>query len=359
MSAIISIAVKRQCVKLANEGKTATEIYRDYYCKQTDSNHIKNRSFARQLTRWRKKAFADDETLEAGNLGYKFRTYATTVQLDSENKLVQSWIKSSNKDDVYLELIEAIKKIPAIEIESLKSIPVKKLLEVPLFDMHFGPSTFLHYEGHLNEIKGHIRKKYEHILIPFGSDMLHHNDMQNKTASGTPIEHLDIRKAWDDALKFYISLITEAVQNASKVTVYYIKGNHDESLSWAFAQLLKQLFPTVEFDDSFQERKVFTWEGIFIGYIHGDKPIKDIDRVFVKENRKAYGDAKIVEIHVGHTHKENAKGNTQDVTGTMVRVLSTANMTDQWHDDNNYVGSNKRFQLFEYGPDKLIAIYYV
>ena len=356
---VISMEIKRQCVKLANEGKTTRVIYMDYYTKQANVPDIKEESFKRQLQRWKKKVITDNETLEAGNLGYAFKTYAATVQLNSDNETVQSWIKSRNYDPVYIELIESIKNIQPFTFEPVDIPQRKKLLEVPLFDMHFGPSTYDHYRKHLNEIIDCIRRGYEQILITVGSDMLHHNDMQNKTASGTEIEHLNIRNAWDDAFKFFSELITEATHHSNYVTLYYIKGNHDESLSWAFTQLLKQKFPTVKIDDDFRERKVFTWEQIFIGYIHGDKPIGDIDRVFTRKYRKECADAEIIEIHIGHTHKENAKGNTQDKSGVMVRVLSTGNVTDTWHDDNNYVGANKRFQLFEYKPRKLSDIHYV
>jgi len=40
-------------------------------------------------------------------------------------------------------------------------------------------------------------------------------------------------------------------------------------------------------------------------------------------------------------------------------VLSTAAKVDQWHLENDYVGSHKRFMLFEYSTKKLKTIHYI
>jgi len=335
---------------LRQQGKTLKEIMTILELPITQTDYER---FKKHLSRKAPKYLLDAGTFKG------MTPYASSVLVDSQGDVKLAWIKQSAEAKLLSTLIDKIHEIPEIKLKPIEIYPRQKLLEIPLFDMHFGVANYEYYEPHLDEIRRYIHRLYEHIVITVGSDMLHHNDMRSQTASGTPIEQLNIRTAWNDALKFYIGLITEAVDHANEVTVIYVKGNHDESLSWSFVQLLKQLFPTVHFNDDFKERKVFLWEQIFIGYIHGDKPIKDIDKVFIKENKKAYGNAEITEIHIGHLHRENLKGNVQDTTGTMVRVLSTGNITDSWSDDNNYVGANKRFQLFEYGPKKLSGIYYV
>lgn len=285
--------------------------------------------------------------------------YASSVMVDDQGEVKLAWIKSSAADKLLSDLIDEIHKLPPLDFDYEEEERPKMLLEIPLFDMHFGVANFEYYRGHLKRIIGHIRNKYDHIVITVGSDMLHHNDMRSQTAGGTAIEQINIRQAWSDALRFYMIMIRQAVRSSNKVTVIYVKGNHDESLSWAFTQLLKQRFPMVELEDSYKERKVFLWEKIFIGYTHGDKPIKDIDKKFTSTNKQAYANSEITEIHIGHTHKEVLKGNIQDCEGVMVRVLSTGAITDGWHDDNHYIGANKRFQIFEYGPDRLLQAPYI
>ena len=359
---MISIEIKQQCLRMKLEGITPRDIYTNYFQKNCGSEMLFE-SFRKKLNVWKKYVEITEDILEGASLYGTFNPEWGTVQTDGEGKVERTWLRSKKGEDDWKEVaLEAVRHLKPMEmIQSVPAYisPIKTLLEIPLFDMHFGVNTYEDYEGHLFKTIRHIRRGHDHIVITVGSDMLHHNDMQSKTASGTLIEQLNIRTAWDDALKFYINLINEAVNSRSKVTVIYVKGNHDESPSWFFIQTLKQVFPTVIFEDGFKERKVFTWGRIFLGYVHGDKPIGDIDRVFTRNNRKECANAEIVEIHVGHTHREVIKGNVQDRQGVMVRVLSTSGKTDTWHDDNNYVGANKRFQLFEYSEDDLIDIHYI
>ena len=198
-----------------------------------------------------------------------------TFKFDNEGGIETSWIRGTKPEsDFKEEFLKAIREYNPIDsiVPYSGDIEYPQLLEIPLFDMHFGVADFNFYSGHLQEIIGHIRKqKWSHIVITVGSDLLHHNDMRSQTA-GTAIEQLNIRTAYADALKFYSTL---AIANAIEVSVIYVKGNHDESPSWFFAERLAFAFPTVKFDLSYKERKVFLWEKIFIAYIHGDKPIND------------------------------------------------------------------------------------
>ena len=359
---MISIEIKQQCLRMKSEGIMPRDIYNDYFTKSCDSE-MGFESFRRKMNQWKKYLKITDKIIEGASLHGMFKPEWGTVKTDGKGNIETVWLRTGKPEDkVAQEFLSVIKELKPIEI--IESLPdgeaeIKTMLEIALFDMHFGVNYYEDYENHLNKIRRAIRRKHDQIIITVGSDMLHHNDMQNKTVSGTLIEQVKIRKAHADALKFYINLINEAVDSKAKVNVIYVKGNHDESPSWYFVQTLKQIFPTVIFDDDFKERKHFKWEQIFIGFIHGDKPIANIDRVFAKEFRKELADVEIFEIHIGHTHREVAKGNTQDITGTMVRVLSTSAKTDEWHDDNNYVGANKRFQLFEYSSDELINAPYI
>jgi hypothetical protein len=124
-------------------------------------------------------------------------------------------------------------------------------------------------------------------------------------------------------------------------------------MSWAFCKMLAAMFPQVECDLAIQERKVHRFGGVCVGWTHGDKG-RDLDRIFLAEFPEFAG-APVREVHSGHFHHEQAR----DTNGVMVRVLPTAGVTDQWSRDKGYVGSNKRFQLFEYSTDALTAIRYV
>jgi UDP-2,3-diacylglucosamine pyrophosphatase LpxH len=178
---------------------------------------------------------------------------------------------------------------------------------------------------------------------------------KGQTANGTFIEKVDMEKAFNEALQFYVTLLSEAIKHSESVECRYVKGNHDESISYGFFRTLQATFPQVEFIGNLKQRIAFTWEKVFIGLTHGDKGANRIVENFISEYGKLIANAEVKEIHSGHIHTEKSNDNF----GITQRSLSTANKTDDWHDDNGFIGANKRFQLFEYSPNSLDAIYYI
>lgn len=255
------------------------------------------------------------------------------------------------------KLLEATHKISPVYIKTThRELTEKRLLELSFFDQHFGISDYEYYKPTLDDTIDIIESAHrEEILIIIGQDLLHHDNFRSQTASGTTIENVDIVKAWEDAKAFYSHLINASIPKSNKVKVIYSKGNHDESLSWGFVQTLKAMYPQVEFDDSFVERKAHVFGEVFIGITHGDKAKKNLHNIFPVEFPMEWAKAKTREIHTGHLHTEDAK----DVYGMMIRTLSTRNKTDAWHRDNGFVGGHKRFMLFEYNETALKSIHYV
>jgi FMN phosphatase YigB (HAD superfamily) len=255
------------------------------------------------------------------------------------------------------ELIAAIKKeVKPIIIKPNKAIFRNRLLEIPFFDSHFPISDYDYYKPTQDKTLRLISsRQWEEVLFIIGQDMLHNDNFRGQTANGTPIEQVNMVKAWEDAKMFFQPLLLEALKYAANVKVVYSKGNHDESMSWAFVQMLKVIFPQIVFDDEIIERKAHIFHQVFIGITHGDKAKKNLHNIFPLEFPIEWSKAKTREVHTGHFHVEDSK----DIFGMMVRTLSTRNKTDQWHKDNGFVGAHKRFQVFEYSEDELEAIYYV
>jgi UDP-2,3-diacylglucosamine pyrophosphatase LpxH len=255
------------------------------------------------------------------------------------------------------ELVTAIKKeVKPITVIPNKAIFRNRLLEIPFFDSHFPISDYDYYKPTQDKTLRLISsRQWEEVLFIIGQDMLHNDNFRGQTANGTPIEQVNMVKAWEDAKMFFQPLLLEALKHAARVKVVYSKGNHDESMSWAFIQMLKVIFPQIEFDDEIKERKAHLFHKVFIGVTHGDKARKNLHNIFPVEFPIEWSKAKTREVHTGHFHVEDSK----DIFGMMVRTLSTRNKTDQWHKDNGFVGAHKRFQVFEYSEDELEAIYYV
>ena len=352
---MIPYDVKRKCVDLARQGKSYAEIY-DEHIKLYGAMSL--RSFKRRCAEWKAKMVMDDETLEAANLAYKFAPHASTVQVNAKGEVIQAWIKQHTENRLE-ELLEAIRDNTPICPIAHKSIEnVEGMLEIPLFDMHFGIADLEFYRKTLEEILGIISsKRWAKIVIPVGQDLFH-NDSISKgiTTKGTLIEKVNLKQAVYDAKTFYCNIIDTALQNANDVSVIYSPGNHDKTVGWFFIQILKARYGDIV-DDSTAERKAVWWNGCFIGITHGDKHTDNVNGLrgkFTIEFPALFAAASVREIHTGHLHREDSR----DEYGVQVRRMSTSNKDDDWTTEEGYK-SQKRFMLFEWMPNRLKSIHYV
>lgn len=348
----IPYELKKRCVE-AKSTMTAERIYREIFLPE--HKEMTCDSFCRALRKWRRKALASSKTLEAGTYG-GFIAHDATVQVDGEGRITQAWIKQRSDDNEYEQILDAIKEnIQPITIER-QAQAKDSMLELPLFDMHFGVATIDDYMPLLTEISMLIDSKaWEEINIIIGQDMLHTNDLRGHTAKGTDIGVIDFKKAWNDAAVFWYTVIDKSIERSKRVKLRYSKGNHDECTSWCFVQALKARYPQLYVDDSFEARRCISWKGVFIGYGHCEYTgnLTKIFQNFVLDFPKEFAEAKVREIHTGHLHSES-----QD-NGMMVRRLASGVPADKWTRDNGYIGANKRFQVFEWQPNRLRAIYYI
>lgn len=306
------------------------------------------------MRNWKNKQFADEKTLSAGTYP-NFTPRAATVQVDANGNVVQAWIKERHEID-WLHVRDMLGSgIVKSDIQP-STLSGDTMLEIPLFDMHFGVAAFETYREELSEILGIISdKQYDEINILFGQDVLHNNDMRGHTAKGTPIDKVDFAVAWTDAWKFFRLVIDTALAHTPKVNMRYSRGNHDECSAWCLFKALEAAYPQVSFDDSLAPRKCVFWRGCFIGFGHCEYTSKNalLFQNFVLDFPKEFAGAQVREIHSGHLHRESVD------EGIMVRRLPSAVPTDKWSSDNGYTGAHKRFQLFEWAENRLKAIYYV
>lgn len=353
---MIPYDLKRRCVELANHGNSYAEIYEEYI---KPNSTMSLRSFRRRCAEWKIKMIADDKTLEAANLAYKFAPHASTVQVNGNGQVIQAWIKQHTEDCIE-ELLVAIKdNTPIAQIRPKVSEQADGMLEIPLFDMHFGIADMEYYRDTLAEILSIVSSKHwDKIVIPVGQDLFHNDSLaKGITTKGTLIEKVDLVKAIRDAKTFYYNLIDTALSHSNSVDVIYSPGNHDKTVGWLFALILKERYGDVV-DDSTRERKAVWWNGCFIGITHGAKgndTAAGLRGKFTKEFPALYATAKVREIHVGHLHRE---GDSRDEYGIQIRRLCTKNKDDEWTDEEGFM-SQKRFMLFEWHPNKLKRIHYV
>lgn len=348
---MIDYKMRERCID-ALQCMTAREVYEKIFVPEYGKS-LKFESFKRAMRRW-KHSYAPIDTLHSGTYP-QFVAHGATVQVDGDGKITQAWIKQS-KDIDWGEIRELITSdVPKSDVVPT-TLSGDTMLEIPLFDLHFGVATLETYKCALADILGTItEKQYDEINIIIGQDVLHNNDMRGHTAKGTMIETVDFTQAWGDAWRFFRTMVDAALLHSPHVRLHYSKGNHDECAGWCFFKALEAVYPQCETDDSLAPRKCISWNGCFIGFGHCEYTSKNslIFQNFVLDFPKEFADAKVREVHSGHLHRESVD------EGIFVRRLPSAVPTDKWSSDNGYVGAHKRFMLFEWAENRLRAIYYL
>lgn len=354
----VPLELKQKCCEMYDKGSTIREVY-NYYKTQVE-NPPTFESFKVMLCRWRKKHFADSETLDKGT--YKgFTAHDATVQVSGSGAIVQAWIKQKADEIDPEEFINALHgAVEPYEYSKEERPDSTDMLEIPLFDMHWGVAFMDYYTPVLDEILRLITsQRWAKIVIPFGQDFFHNDSIVNgQTTKGTNIEKVDMVRAVKEAQRFMYTLIDTSIANANEVSVMYSAGNHDRSISWMFMQVLLERYGSDIVDDSLAFRKVFTYGKNAIMVTHGDSKRAtphNLAPIFSVSFAEEFAKAAVREVHAGHLHSET----DTDVFGVMVRRLSTGNKTDEWTDKEDYVGTHKRFMLFDWGPKKLKSIHYI
>lgn len=344
------------------DGITAREIYNEYFTKQIEKPMSFN-SFRHELIKWSKVVYPDETTLQAGTYP-GFVAHNATVQVSRTGEIVQAWVKQTVSDFDPDEFLRAIREI----VEPYDYIPPKidsasRMLEIPLFDMHWGVAYMDHYEPALKEILELINSRtWERIVIPFGQDFFHNDSVvKGTTTKGTPIEKVDMTRAVREGRQFMYALIENSINKARHVDVIYTPGNHDMSISWMFMQVLLERYGrcvNVTVDDSLEHRKIVTYGTNSIMITHGDSKqatAKNLAHIFPIMFPEEFAHADVREIHCGHLHHESEA----DIYGIMVRRLPSGGKVDEWSNREDFVGTHRRFMVFEWDQKKLASIHYI
>lgn len=355
----IPARVKRICCEMNEQGKNSREIYDEYF-KDLFENPMTYKSFRTCLQRWKKKAFPDDTTLVCGTYD-GFTAHNATVQVSKDGEIVQAWIKQSANNVDPEEFLQALKQIvEPYEYEPKRFDSASRMLEIPLFDMHWGVAYMDYYQPVLDEILELIHlRNWDRIVIPFGQDFFHNDSIvKGETTKGTPIQKVDMKRAVKEGQQFIYAIIDNALKCANEVQILYSAGNHDASMSWMFMQVLLERYGPSMVDDSLEYRKVIAYGKNSIMVTHGDSKqatAKNLAHIFPISFPEEFANADIREIHSGHLHHEAEA----DIYGVMVRRLSSGGKVDEWTDKEDFVGTHRRFMIFEWNENKLKSIHYI
>ena len=268
----------------------------------------------------------------------------------------------------------------ASKIVSAKTPHGRYMLEVSLFDAHFGLLAWgqetgenydlkiaeARYEAAVTDLLQHrVGFKPELILFPVGNDFLHVNNPEGVTPMGKNVLDVEGRlaKVFETAERAVFNAL-EACRKIAPTKVIWIPGNHDPETSFYLCRVLKAQYhnnPNVTIDVSPSPRKYQHFGANLIGFTHGDEEKHDsLPTIMAVENRAIWGKVKHCEFHVGHLHKSKETrylaGDTYG--GIAVKTLPSLSGTDMWHYRKGYVKGNRVAESFVYEHDEgLVATF--
>jgi len=241
-----------------------------------------------------------------------------------------------------------------------------KLVEIDLFDVHFGKLAWGLESGNNYDVKVAERLyryaiekalertahyKVDRFLFPVGNDFFNVNGMAAMTFNGTPQQE-DLR--WKKTFSRGWKLVKDSIERLAEVApvdVIVIPGNHDFESAFYLGEVLSAVFSKdkrINVDNSPPVRKYYHWGSNLIGFTHGkDEKITDLPLIMATEDRR-FSASRNCEWHIGHTHrkKEYSFVTAVDNKSVLVRILRALTYTDQWHHQNGYITRYKAGEVY-------------
>lgn len=236
------------------------------------------------------------------------------------------------------------------------------MFELPIMDLHLGKFStgdLVENEYNAETARNCFNKiidtsisrlkniNIEKIIFPVGQDFFHYDTVATTTTGGTP-QDSDLKH--QALFKTGVLLLIDGITKLSNelkapIEVFCVPGNHDFMTSYHAVMALWCYFnnnENVTVDLNPSPRKYITFGKSLIGFAHGDKEKKRIEKIMQVEAPEAWAKSKYREIHQGHLHSEQVK----EDGGVIIRNLSSVTGTDTWHHDSGFVGAIRKCTCF-------------
>ncbi|MDY4819951.1 MAG: hypothetical protein SO206_06935 [Bacilli bacterium] len=236
------------------------------------------------------------------------------------------------------------------------------LFELPIVDLHLGKfstSDIVKDEYNTQIARDCFNKvidtcisrlrgiNIEKIIFPIGNDFFHFDTVSTTTTGGTP-QDTDMKH--QTLFKSGVLLLIDGITKLSNelkapIEVFCVQGNHDFMTSYHAVMSLWCYFHNNEnviVDLSTSPRKYIEFGNCLIGYSHGEKEKKRIEKIMQVEAAESWGRTKFREFHLGHLHSEQVS----EDGGVIIRNLSSVTGTDAWHHNSGYIGAIRKCTCF-------------
>lgn len=267
------------------------------------------------------------------------------------------------------ELAKATAPVPVPLTSSMSvSDDEGNLLEINISDLHAGKmawsketgygnydtkiaiSTYWEAFGALLQRVSHF--KFDRVLLVTGNDLLHSDDLEGRTTSGTYVNTDGRYHKTFIAVRDMLIESVERLRRIAPVTVISCPGNHDTLAAWHVADSLEcyfHNFPDVQIDNSPKTRKYYQFGQVMLMFTHGHASKRsDIGLTMAAEEPKMWGATKYREAHTGHLHQVR----TEEQHGVRVRVLPSLCETDAWHAAKAFTNNLRSAEAYVWNKDE-------
>jgi hypothetical protein len=228
----------------------------------------------------------------------------------------------------------------------------KRALEICVMDPHLGMQSYKGESDHgwsLDECEQmclwsvnnlvDLAKAYgpfDEIVLPFGNDYMHHDNLLHTTTKGTPQpEGLSFFTVYERGIDLAFKIV-DRLREIAPVKVLQIPGNHDHVSSFTLGHVLKARYhhdKAVTVDASASPYKFYHFGTNLIGFDHGHhvKPIR-LASLMAHECRDIWASTTYREWHLGDQHR---KGSSNPVVmeeqGVSVEYMRALTPPNSWH----------------------------
>lgn len=236
-------------------------------------------------------------------------------------------------------------------------ISKKLLLELALFDVHFGKLSHEEESGEDYDLKiaserykaaiTNLLSKVDltsvgKIMLPLGNDLFNIDNINKTTTNFTPQDN-DTR--FHKMVKMVKNLLIETIDflsTISPVDVVMVVGNHDTTVTFLLGEVLEAYYhsnPNVSIDNTTKLRKYYNFGVSSFLLTHGDKEKQaDLGMIFAAENPQLWASTSQRFIQIGHYH-HNKKINylaMNEFQGFQIQILPSLSPNDAWHSGKGY-----------------------
>lgn len=270
---------------------------------------------------------------------------------------VLSWVKSKEQDYTLAKLIahmcSGIIVEPATPRPPLADCQVDILPLLVLADSHLGMLASEAETGEdwnlekalevIQETVDYLVDKMDPcenaVLVNLG-DLVHADGLKPVTPrSGHSLDvsarYFDVARAAGSLMRYIIERLLDKAQN---VTVYSVRGNHDEVTSWHIQETLHAVYemePRVKVPQNDSPHQMFEWKGNMVVMTHGEAARGKAESMYQYITTKwseAFGRAKYGYVLQGHVHHSK----TQTIGRFLFETFATLIPPDTYHEANLY-----------------------